>query len=48
MMPIQFLLYFAITLLLIFSQGCASLVSRQFVTESERPPEYANFFNQLI
>ena len=46
-MRIQFLLYFAITLLLIFSQGCASLVSRQFVTEAERPPEYADFFNEL-
>lgn len=36
-----------ILLLILFIQGCASRVAHQFITESQRPPEYELFFNEL-
>jgi hypothetical protein len=41
------LLLSAILLLLLFSQGCANLASRQFVSNSERPSQYQKFFDEL-
>ncbi|MGD8882635.1 MAG: hypothetical protein PVI82_12140, partial [Desulfobacterales bacterium] len=32
---------------ILFIQGCASRVTHQFITESQRPPEYERFFNEL-
>jgi hypothetical protein len=46
-MRLHYFLLLAITLVLVINQGCASLVSWQFVAESERPPEYERFFDQL-
>ncbi|MBW2412271.1 MAG: hypothetical protein JRF72_20925, partial [Deltaproteobacteria bacterium] len=34
-------------MLFIISQGCANLASRQFVQESQRSPQYQQFFNEL-
>ena len=44
---IQYYLFPSIILLLLINQGCTNLVSRQFVTESERPPHYQLFFDEL-
>lgn len=36
-----------ILILILFIQGCASRISHQFLTESQRPSEYERFFNEL-
>ena len=46
-MRFRILIFWVITLLIIFNQGCASLVSRKFVAESERPLQYQHFFDEL-
>ncbi len=44
---ISHLLLSATLLLLLLSQGCANLASRQFVSNSERPTPYQKFFDEL-
>jgi hypothetical protein len=44
---VQFFIYLAIALLIIFSQGCATPVARQFISESERPQRLQFFFDEL-
>jgi hypothetical protein len=46
-MRLKYWINISILLGLIFSQGCASWVSRQFVAESGRPTESQNFFDEL-
>jgi hypothetical protein len=46
-MRLKYWIYISILLGLIFSQGCATWVSRQFVAESGRPTESQNFFDEL-
>lgn len=36
-----------IFILILFYQGCASRIAHRFITESQRPSEYARFFNEL-
>jgi hypothetical protein len=44
---VQFFIYSAIALLIIFNQGCTTLISRKFVSESERPQRLQFFFDEL-
>ena len=43
----QYFLFLSIISLLLLSQGCANLASRQFVADSERPPQVQSFFDEL-
>ena len=44
---IQFYVYAVIVLLILLNQGCATLISRQFVSESKRPHRLQFFFDEL-
>ena len=43
----RYLLFITLIVGIAFGQGCANLVSRQFVAESGRPHQYQNFFDEL-
>ena len=46
-MRLKFYIYISIYLVLIYSQGCATWQSRQFVAKSGRPSESQRFFDEL-